>query len=53
MGGMTVWVGSRFPGAVVTVDLEPGHYVFFCLVEDQKDARPHLMYGMVREVQIT
>lgn len=35
------------------LDLEPGTYVFFCLVEDQRDARPHLMYGMVREVLIT
>ena len=51
MGGYTALDPGRH--GFFELDLEPGSYVFFCLVEDQKDARPHLMYGMVREVTIT
>jgi hypothetical protein len=36
----------------VTLDLEPGRYVFYCFVADRKGGTPHLFKGMIDEVQV-
>lgn len=36
----------------VTVDLEPGGYLFLCRVDDAGDGRPHVDHGMRTEVRV-
>lgn len=37
----------------LTLNLEPGRYIFLCFVPDPADGVPHVMKGMVREVVIS
>jgi hypothetical protein len=37
---------------LVTLDLEPGRYVFFCFVTDRKGGPPHAFKGMVDEIEV-
>lgn len=37
----------------VTVTLTPGTYLFTCYVPDAKDAAPHIVHGMVKEITIS
>jgi hypothetical protein len=37
----------------ITVDFEPGQYVFVCFFPDAADGKPHLMKGMVREFTVS
>jgi hypothetical protein len=36
-----------------TVTLAPGKYVLTCFVPDAKDGKPHVAYGMVKEVTVS
>ena len=36
----------------VTIDLEPGAYLFICRVDDAGDGRPHVEHGMRTEVRV-
>lgn len=36
----------------VTLDLEPGRYVFYCFVSDRQGGPPHALKGMVDEVEV-
>ena len=50
IGGLTPLApGER---AYLPIDLEPGRYVFLCLVPDVDDQRTHLAHGMIREFHI-
>jgi plastocyanin len=37
---------------LVTLDLEPGRYAFYCFVADRKGGQPHLFKGMIDEVEV-
>lgn len=37
---------------LVTLDLKPGRYVFFCFVTDRKGGQPHSLKGMVDEIEV-
>ncbi len=37
---------------LVTLDLKPGRYVFFCFVTDRQGGPPHSLKGMVDEVEV-
>ncbi len=37
---------------LVTLDLEPGRYVFYCFVSDREGGPPHALKGMVDEVEV-
>lgn len=47
-------IASMKPGTVnyFDVDLAPGEYVAICFVPDEKDGKPHLMHGMVRQFSV-
>lgn len=36
----------------ITVNLTPGEYGFLCFLPDAKDAKPHLMHGMVQQFSV-
>jgi Copper binding proteins, plastocyanin/azurin family len=36
----------------VTLDLEPGRYAFYCFVSDRQGGPPHVLKGMVDEVEV-
>ncbi|MCE7939567.1 hypothetical protein DCC79_03490 [bacterium] len=36
----------------VTLDLEPGRYMFICFVPDAADGAPHAVKGMVKEITV-
>lgn len=38
---------------IISVDFEPGRYVFLCFIPDRKDGRPHAAHGMVKEFTVT
>jgi hypothetical protein len=35
------------------VDLKPGDYAIFCVLEDAKDGKPHFMHGMIQQIKIS
>ncbi|MEP6591126.1 MAG: hypothetical protein ABJC19_08075 [Gemmatimonadota bacterium] len=37
---------------VVTLDLPPGHYAFFCFLPDAKDGKEHFHHGMMQDVTL-
>ncbi len=37
---------------LVTLDLKPGRYVFFCFVTDRQGGSPHALKGMVDEIEV-
>ncbi len=37
---------------LVTLDLEPGRYAFYCFVTDREGGPPHALKGMVDEVEV-
>jgi hypothetical protein len=37
---------------LVTLDLKPGRYVFFCFVTDRQGGPPHALKGMVDEIEV-
>lgn len=37
---------------LVTLDLKPGRYVFFCFVTDREGGPPHALKGMVDEIEV-
>lgn len=37
---------------LVTLDLKPGRYVFFCFVTDREGGPPHSLKGMVDEIEV-
>ena len=37
---------------VVTANLEPGKYAFFCFISDKAGGPPHVVKGMVSEVNV-
>jgi hypothetical protein len=37
----------------ITVNFEPGQYVFVCFLPDAADGKPHLMKGMVRTLTVS
>lgn len=39
-------------GQLVTLDLKPGRYVFFCFITDRQGGPPHALKGMVDEVEV-
>lgn len=39
-------------GQVVTWDLEPGRYAFFCFISDREGGPPHALKGMVDEIEV-
>jgi copper binding plastocyanin/azurin family protein len=39
-------------GQLVTLDLKPGRYVFFCFITDRQGSPPHALKGMVDEVEV-
>ena len=36
-----------------TATLAAGKYVFLCFVPDQKDGKPHVAHGMLKEVTVS
>jgi len=38
--------------AYFTVDLKPGDYSFICFIPDAKDAKPHVMHGMIKDFKV-
>ncbi|MGZ5324563.1 MAG: hypothetical protein ACXWZ3_11100 [Solirubrobacterales bacterium] len=48
--GSTVMDGGV--SQIVTVDLEPGNYAFFCFISDRQGGPPHVTKGMVSEVAV-
>ena len=36
----------------ITLNLEPGEYALICFVPDVKDGKPHLVYGMIKQVTV-
>lgn len=51
LGGV---IGPQVGGSAgtFTVILTPGRYVLTCYVPDATDGRPHVMHGMVKEIEI-
>jgi len=47
-------VSPMSPGeaATITVDLSPGEYGFVCFVGDNKDGKPHLAHGMIKQFTV-
>ena len=47
-------IAGMEPGTVnyFDVDLTPGEYVAICFVPDEKDGKPHLMHGMVKQFSV-
>ncbi|HYG96311.1 MAG TPA: hypothetical protein VD741_04305 [Solirubrobacterales bacterium] len=39
-------------GQLVTLDLEPGRYAFYCFVTDREGGAPHAFKGMIDEVEV-
>lgn len=39
-------------GQVVTLDLEPGRYAFYCFITDRQGGPPHALKGMVDEIEV-
>ncbi len=39
-------------GQVVTLDLEPGRYAFYCFISDRQGGPPHALKGMVDEIEV-
>jgi hypothetical protein len=39
-------------GQLVSVDLEPGHYAFYCFITDRDGGKPHALKGMVDEFEV-
>jgi hypothetical protein len=39
-------------GQTVTLDLEPGRYVLYCFISDRQGGPPHVIKGMVDEVEV-
>ncbi len=37
---------------VVTLDLEPGRYAFYCFITDRQGGPPHALKGMVDEIEV-
>jgi Copper binding proteins, plastocyanin/azurin family len=37
---------------LVTVDLEPGRYAFYCFITDRQGGQPHALKGMVDEIKV-
>jgi hypothetical protein len=37
---------------LVTLDLKPGRYVFYCFISDRQGGPPHVVKGMVDEVEV-
>jgi hypothetical protein len=42
------------PGQVnlIPLDLLPGEYGLFCFMPDAKDGKPHIVYGMIKQIRI-
>jgi uncharacterized cupredoxin-like copper-binding protein len=51
IGGTTPM--ARGEENLVTLDLAPGDYGLICFVPDAKDAKPHLMHGMMTQLTIS
>jgi hypothetical protein len=51
IGGTTPM--ARGEENLITLDLAPGEYGLICFVPDAKDAKPHLMHGMMTELTIS
>ncbi len=39
-------------GQLVTFDLEPGRYAFYCFITDRQGGKPHALKGMVDEIDV-
>jgi hypothetical protein len=39
-------------GQLVTVDLAPGRYAFYCFITDREGGKPHALKGMVDEFEV-
>ena len=51
-GFQTTAVLEGGEGQLVTLDLKPGRYVFFCFITDRQGGPPHALKGMVDEVEV-
>jgi len=51
IGGTTPM--ARGEENLITLDLAPGDYGLICFVPDAKDAKPHLMHGMMTQLTIS
>jgi hypothetical protein len=53
-GAMVGGTAPFHPGVIntVAIDLEPGTYGLVCFAGDKSDGRPHVMYGMSREIEV-
>ena len=50
IGGTTPM--ARGEENLITLDLAPGEYGLICFVPDAKDAKPHVMHGMITQLTI-
>jgi hypothetical protein len=50
IGGTTPM--ARGEENLITLDLPPGEYGLICFVPDAKDAKPHVMHGMMTQLTI-
>jgi hypothetical protein len=50
IGGITGIDKGRYND--LTLNLEPGEYALICFLPDAKDGKPHLAYGMIKQVTV-
>ncbi len=51
-GTQTTAVLEGGEGQLVTFDLEPGRYAFYCFITDRQGGPPHALKGMVDEIEV-
>jgi hypothetical protein len=51
-GGAQTAVVEGGEGQLVSIDLTPGRYAFFCFITDREGGKPHALKGMVDEFEI-
>lgn len=50
IGGITSMARGEYND--ITLNLEPGEYALICFLPDVKDGKPHLVYGMIKQVTV-
>ncbi len=50
VGGVAPMEAGRH--AYINATLEPGNYALICFMPDARDGKPHLMHGMVKQIQV-
>jgi hypothetical protein len=51
-GGFETAVIEGGESQLVTTELEPGRYAFFCFISDRDGGKPHALKGMVDEIEV-